>query len=304
MPSGKPSFSQTQCRKILEQLSEPFEPEEIRWLVATTTDDGSRGLIHAHVRRQAYTARLNAIVGEAGWSVNRTIRTLPGLQRRVSNSLIQTGKVIAGCTLTIRGLGTRTESAEHWADRDNAIAKVDALALKRACAGFSLGAYLYDFGEIWVPLDAKGRPEMVPELPDWALPSSYRSEVQEPRVVPIRSNRQNGPGMLDMKLTQKIESFHALLGEPIYTEILAKAGGSQNARSILTAERQARVADYMERAARGVRRVRSYARNLGNSQLIHEMEGLGLTSAREIPSVETLAQLVRNLDSVARRRAA
>jgi hypothetical protein len=247
---------------------------------------------------------MNEVVGERGWKTIRTIKTLSGIPRRLNGRVIQSAKVIAGCELTIHGLGTKSESAEQWADQDNASAKADAQALKRACAGFGLGQYLYEFGEIWVPVDMRGRPAMIPELPQWALPRKYRSGEQGPRLVGSRGKQITRPNLIDVKRTGKIESFRRLLGEPIYSEVLARAGQCQTARTILTAERQLTVEAVMERAAHFIRKVHSLARKLGNDQLLAEMKDLGLSSATEIPSLDVLMQLLESLEAVAQKRAA
>lgn len=304
MPSWRPSHSASQRLEILEKLSEPFDPEEIHWLVQASTPDGSRGMIHAHVRRGAYTERLDEVVGKFGWNLSRTIKTLSGLPRQMGNKRIQSGKIIASCSLTIHGIGTKSESAEHWADHNNATAKADAQALKRACSGFGLGEYLYAFEEIWVPLDAKQRPRMLPELPDWSLPKKYRTGEPRPRLIVVRGRQISGPRLRDVREMERIESFHRFLGDPIYTQLLAKAGHGRTSRTIPTAERQLTVLKSMEKATQMLRGVNSLARRLGNDQVLAAMDRLNLSSARQLPSMETLVQLWDSLVSIERSRAA
>jgi hypothetical protein len=302
MPSAKPSLSQTRRDEILALLSEPFEPGEVHWRVKARK--GNRGLIFADARWKAYTERLDNIVGVAGWSITRDIKTLPGIPRLVNGRAIQSGKVMVSCVLNIEGLGTKSDTGEEWADRNEATSRASAQALKRTCAGFGLGEYLYHFEEIWVPLDMKGQPEMIPELPDWALPKSYRHAEQVATVIPIRGSQHPELKLIDRKLTERIASFRRFLGDSIYTEILTGVGDSQTASAILTAERQTSVLKCMERAALSVRRVHTLARRLGDCQLLAEMEGLDLRSSNEIASLDLLAQLVENLESAAHRRAA
>lgn len=53
MPSTKRPLNSTQRRELLERLSEPFEPEEIKWFVKATTPDAKRGLLLAEASQLA-----------------------------------------------------------------------------------------------------------------------------------------------------------------------------------------------------------------------------------------------------------
>jgi hypothetical protein len=98
---------------------------------------------------------------------------------------IQSGKVLVTCTLTIHGLGCHTGSGEDWADEQNAMTSAEAQAFKRACTCFGLGRYLYNFAEMWVPLNEHRQPLQVPTLPQWALP--------KPGAAAGKSNAASGP---------------------------------------------------------------------------------------------------------------
>jgi predicted exporter len=67
-------------------------------------------------------------------------------------------------------------------------------------------------------------------------------------------------GPVDQRLTAEIEGFRGTLGEPIYAEILRRAGHSADARTIPNAERQKQTIEKMQAAARGFERLRNWPR--------------------------------------------
>jgi len=82
----------------------------------------------------------------------------------------------------------------------------EAQAFKRASSCFGLGRYLYNFVEMWVPLNEQRQPMTLPQLPKWALPKALGGggRAHPPRPV----GAQRGP--IDQKMTARIEGFRAL----------------------------------------------------------------------------------------------
>ncbi len=302
MKAKERRLTANQRAKLIENLCDPFPVSLIRWLVVDRSPNGAKGKLLAYADARAYTDRLNAVVGAAGWSETYSVSTLEGLSRVRNGQTLPSGKVFAICTLWIDGLGTRSGTGERWADDPNAMMEADAQALKRACSRFGLGRYLYDLGPCWVPLDRDGQPTVVPELPQWAWPSKDRvSGAPELKVVPISTS---SPVLLDMGTTRKIESFRNTLGDAIYAEILGNEGQCDSARGIRTRLRQLQVVRMMQTTAGLIRRIGALTRRLGTRQLMAEMEDLNVRSLTEIPNLEVLAQLVQHLEAVAARRIA
>ena len=135
---------------LFTQLAEPFDPSEIKWRVTHTTRDGSRGAVIAYADPRAYTDRLNQLFTPSGWTRNYDVTAVSDLSRQKRDKMIQTGKVLVTCTLTIARLGTHTGSGEQWADEQNAMTAAEAQAFKRASSCFGLGRYLYNLPETWV----------------------------------------------------------------------------------------------------------------------------------------------------------
>lgn len=288
---------------LFTQLAEPFDPSEIKWRVTHTTQDGSRGAIIAFADPRAYTDRLNQILTPTGWTRTYDVSTVSAVTRMKRDKAIQSGKVLVTCTLTIHGLGCHAGSGEDWADEPNAMTKSEAQAFKRACTCFGLGRYLYNFAEMWVPLNEHRQPLQLPTLPQWALPkpgaaAGKRSAASGPRPPVV----QRGP--VDQETTAKIEGFRRILGDSIYGEILWRIARARRADEIPNAQLQVETADAVERAARGIRKAHSLAEVVGDTQFVSVLDGLQIGSMTTIRNLEALKQLVVELESLAAQQAA
>jgi hypothetical protein len=215
------------------------------------------------------------------------------------DKLIQTGKVLVTCTVTIAGIGTHADSGVEWADEENAMTSAQAQAFKRACTCFGLGRYLYNFAEMWVPLNQHRQPLHFPTLPKWALPKSGSIEGTPGARPPAV---QRGP--VDQKTTAKIEGFRRILGDTIYGEILWRVSRVRRANAIPNAQLQSDVSDAMERAARGIRKAHSLSEEIGDTQFVSVLDQLQIRSMTTIRNLETLKRLVTALEEFAARAAA
>jgi hypothetical protein len=179
----------------------------------------------------------------------------------------------------------------------------EAQAFKRACTCFGLGRYLYNFAEMWVPLNDYRQPVNLPPLPPWALPKGSGSER---KINPVSGPRppvvQRGP--IDQKTTARIEGFRRILGDPIYGEILWRVARARRANAVPNAQLQADVSEAMERAARGIRKAHSLAEEIGDTQFVSVLDRLKIRSMTTIRNLEALKLLVLELENVAARQAA
>jgi hypothetical protein len=284
-------FTGTEREKLFAQLEEPFDPAQVRWRVMRTSDDRRSGVVLPFADPRAYTDRLNQLFTPAGWTREYTISTVPSLTRVDWGKVIVTSKVLVATAVTITRLGSHTGTGEEWADKENAVTAADAQAFKRACSCFGLGRYLYRFEETWVHLDQRGEPVALPVLPAWALPPGVT-------MTPANGQAVDARGPVDHKLTAEIEGFRNTLGEHIYAEILRRAGHSRDARTIPNAERQKNVVEWMQATTRGFDRLRALAELAGDAQFTAIMRNLNIASARHLPSLSTLKQLVADLEAV------
>ena len=288
---------------LFTQLAEPFDSSEIKWRVTHTTRDGSRGAVIAYADPRAYTDRLNQLFTPSGWTRNYDVTAISDVSRQKRDKIIQTGKVLVTCTLTIARLGTHTGSGEQWADEQNAMTAAEAQAFKRAGSCFGLGRYLYNLPETWVSLDAQGKPSKLPVLPDWALPKANSATGKtNPACGPRPPVVQRGP--IDQKTTAKIEGFRRILGDPIYREILWRVARAGQANAIPNAQLQATVAETMERASRGIRKAHNLAESIGDTQFVSVLDRLHIESMTTISNLEALKHLVSELEGLAGQPAA
>lgn len=288
---------------LFTQLAEPFHSSEIKWRVTHTTQDGSRGAVIAFADPRAYTDRLNQLFTPSGWTRNYDVTTVSSVTRIKRDKVIQTGKVLVTCTLTIARLGTHTGSGEQWADEQNAMTAAEAQSFKRASSCFGLGRYLYNLTETWVDLDGRGKPTRLPALPNWALPNANSATGKtNPAFGPRRPEVQRGP--IDQKTTAKTEEFRRILGDPIYREILWRVARVRQASAIPNAQLQVIVAEAMERASRGIRKAQSLAESIGDTRVVSVFDQLRIGSMTTIQNLETLKHLVSALEGLAGQSAA
>jgi hypothetical protein len=279
------------------RLAEPFDLSEIKWRVTHRSRDGSRGAVIAFADPRAYTDRLNRLFTPTGWTRSYEVSTVSSVTRTKKDKLIQTGKVLVTCTLTITGLGCHAGSGEEWADEENAMTAAEAQAFKRAASCYGLGRYLYDLAEMWVPLNEHRQPIQIPTLPQWALPKAGTSGKKHPSASQRPPQVQRGP--IDQQTTGKIEGFRRILGDPIYGEILWRIAHAPQANAIPNALSQFSVADAMERASRGVRKAHALADQIDEGLFFAILDRLGIESMNAIPKLEALKALVSELESLA-----
>jgi hypothetical protein len=294
-------FTEAEREKLFAQLETPFDPALIKWRVMRTFDYGRSGVVLPFADPRAYTDRLNELFTPSGWTREYTISTVPSLCRMERGKAIVTSKVLVATAVTITRLGSHTGTGEEWADRENSVTAADAQAFKRACSCFGLGRYLYRFGETRVRLNLRGEPLTIPILPEWALPPGM-TLAQASGL----SGDTRGPVGLHLVrgLTAEIEGFRATLGEPIYAEILRRAGHSADARTIPNAERQKQTIEKMQAAARGFERLRQLAEMAGEARFFAVAERFKIASVTELPSLAALKQLVEELESLANQQVA
>lgn len=161
---------------IFKMLSEPFNPNTIKWRVGSTNAkklgckpwEATSGMALAYVDARIVMVRLDDVLGPNNWQ----------------DEYEETSQGRVLCKLSIRVGGewiTKSDGAGMTGTEGEKGAISDAF--KRAAVKFGIGRYLYAFPNNWVDL-VKGQIKNPPALPDWALPSKDKSS-------PIRAAYEN-----------------------------------------------------------------------------------------------------------------
>jgi hypothetical protein len=288
---------------ILAQLSEPFDPSEIKWRVTHKSKDERRGAVIAYADPRAYQDRLNKIVTPAGWSSSYHVCTLTNIMRaRGSNKEVMSGKVLSTCKVTIDGIGEHSGTGEDWADEECAMTSSDAQAFKRACSAFGLGRYLYNLEEVWVDLDEHKRPKRLPQLPKWAMPAKT---AETGKTIAQRSSdsaqQKHGTGnpgrteSIDARIIDEIERCRRELGKQLYYEVVNKIGKSSEAGKIESKEVADAILEWLQRAKRGIEKARKLGEQVSVGQYDHIFQQVGVQNLSTVPSMAILSRLVTEL---------
>ena len=169
--------------KLIEQLAEPFAPEDIEWRVGSTNADKSKGMALPYITARAQMNRLDSLLGPENWRdeyVQIPGGFLCGLSIRIDNDWIT--KWDGGNDSDIEPIKGGLSDA-----------------FKRAGVKWGLGRYLYDIPIQWVPIEPLGRSwklSKIPQLPVWALPVKAQKETEgvkgeeaKPKPEPISSSQ-------------------------------------------------------------------------------------------------------------------
>src|SRR5579883_2138016 len=207
---------------LLEELQVPFGTDLVRWRAHETrkVQGGMEGYFLPYADSRAYMDRLNLLLTAAGWTERYSVATT-------------STKILVACQLTISGLGCHSSTGEEWARSENALTAAQAQAFKRACSGFGLGRYLYDFQGVWLEIDREKRPKSLPPIPEWATPEGWRRGLRPPLpALNFSHNEQcskeqqssveqaGGPGHNGRNVVREIQRMEPKLGKTLYRGLL------------------------------------------------------------------------------------
>lgn len=128
-------------KNIMQELSRPFEENELEFKVMATNSDKSQGLAAVYVQARAIQTRLDEVLGIDKWMVE---------YKEITGGFL--------CKLSIK-------IGEEWISKEDGanITEFESVkggissAFKRvASSGFGIGRYLYSIRNSWFPLKTKG----------------------------------------------------------------------------------------------------------------------------------------------------
>lgn len=305
-PVQVPQFSSDRIKELVAELEVPFKPSLIVWRVMNTNEDGSRGEILPYADPRAYTDRLNELLTPAGWTRKYTVTTSPNFERSRDQKVV--AKVFVTCDLTIFGIGSHSATGEEWADDDNAATSAEAQAFKRASACFGLGRYLYYFGGIWVDLDDRQRPRVLPQVAGWATPEGWRKGLRPPQRDDSQASHTTAQGTVKKvrrasskrtELIQQIEAMADPLGKAMYRGMLKHVAKVWKPRDIHDTGVLKRVLVSMQKAERGFNRLEAARSKIAPDALDAVLDSLKLKSVEQVSDLEILGRLLSAVEEKA-----
>jgi len=181
-----------------------------------------------------------------------------------------------------------------------------------------LGRYLYYFDGVWVDLDERKRPKTALKLFGWATPEGWRQGLRPQLVAGThsdgtasasvdsgRSQDQQQPVKCDIaELICQIAAFETPLGKPLYRGLLKRVARVWRPSQIQDIALLRKLLAHMRGAERGLRRLEAAVGITGPEALARILKSLKLDFMERIDNLETLKEVVLNLEEIARRRQA
>jgi hypothetical protein len=307
-------FAPDRLQELIAALETPFDPAHIKWRVTNTATTGNRngpvlrGQVLAYADPRAYTDRLNAVFGPAGWTRDYRVQVVQNFERKERGATERTitAKIVVTCKLTIHGFGAHTGLGEEWADNENAGTAAEAQAFKRACSCFGLGRYLYDLEGQWMDLDEHKRPLQTPRLPDWAVPNGHNGGHQRAQhatngqLKPGKNGTANNGkcGLYRQEVLDQVKKLCATVGFSLSKSALRTVANTEDPDKIRDMAKLTDVFARLEDLARGVERLRAAAARVGATQYSALCRKLDLASESvdDIPDRRMLRRLVEALE--------
>jgi hypothetical protein len=178
---------------LLKQLKEPFDPKFLKWRVGQTTKDKTKATALAYLDAREVYKRLDDVCGVGGWQ---------------SKILEMNGGFICELSILIDGVWVTKSDAADFTDIES-IKGGASSALKRAAAVWGIGRYLYYLPRVWVGLDQYKQLKEIPELPDWALPSSHIERWEDVAELAFEASIADLDNSVDIeKITKIAEAYN------------------------------------------------------------------------------------------------
>jgi len=174
-----------------------------------------------------------------------------------------------------------------------------------------LGRYLYYFDGVWVDLDERKQPKTALKLFGWATPEGWREGLRPQLIagahsgaaasasVDSGSSQDQQQPAKSAELVCQIEAFEKSLGKSLYRGLLKRVARVGRPSQIQDMALLRKLLAHLQGAERGLRRLETAVGITGPEALARILKSLKLDSMERIDNLETLKEIVLNLEEIA-----
>ncbi len=243
----------------LQQLKNPFNPEDIYWKPTNVKANKCIALAYADAR--TYQERLDLVFGSQNWSVaisnvyTAPYKIIKKARRKdwkdPESEIIEPEQIIDGhrvmvvVRVSVNGLGFRESSGVSESEDENSITTAEAQAFKRACSMYNIGKYLYFLPKYEDCEYSYGKIKNPPALPSWAIPAIYCEDCSnEIKTTEFKDKDDNVVAWNSIETTKRSQAH---FGKDLCVDCMKKRKEANppaaSKRLKKTAEPEAKVAD-------------------------------------------------------------
>ena len=169
-------MAQKDAKTIKDELARPFAPEDLEWRIQYANEKTNRGIVVPYVTNRAIQARLDEVVGIAGWY--NDYKPWHGANKKEAQ--------ICGISSYFEERGgfiTKWDGAE-----DSDIEPVKgglSDSMKRAAVQWGIGRVLYSMTDpVWVDIEPRGRSWAIQKKERPVMDSAYLSLLNTLKLQP------------------------------------------------------------------------------------------------------------------------
>ena len=169
-------MAQKDAKTIKDELAQPFAPEDLEWRIQYANEKTNRGIVVPYVTNRAIQARLDEVVGIAGWY--NDYKPWHGANKKEAQ--------ICGISIYFEERGgfiTKWDGAE-----DSDIEPVKgglSDSMKRAAVQWGIGRVLYSMTDpVWVDIEPRGRSWAIQKKERPVMDSAYLSLLNTLKLQP------------------------------------------------------------------------------------------------------------------------
>lgn len=169
-------MAQKDAKTIKDELARPFAPEDLEWRIQYANEKTNRGIVVPYVTNRAIQARLDEVVGIAGWY--NDYKPWHGANKKEAQ--------ICGISIYFEersGFITKWDGAE-----DSDIEPVKgglSDSMKRAAVQWGIGRVLYSMTDpVWVDIEPRGRSWAIQKKERSVMDSAYLSLLNTLKLQP------------------------------------------------------------------------------------------------------------------------